>query len=90
MNNLTHTYYIDFVEVIIRHEKLCLICRELPSSCTLIFAVNRQEYFKKNKKVKKKKKKTQSLIKIFLILIKKRADTKVLRSLEYNSKVLRI
>ena len=74
MNNLTHTYYINFVEVIIRHEKLCLICRELPSSCTLIFAVNRQEYFKKNKKVKKKKK-TQSLIKIFLILIKKRADT---------------
>ena len=89
MNNLTHTYYIDFVEVIIRHEKLCLICRELPSSCTLIFAVNRQEYFKKNKKVKKNKK-TQSLIKIFLILIKKRADTKVLRFLEYNSKVLRI
>ena len=63
-NDLTHTYCINLVEVIIRHQKLLLTCRELPTVAFSyhvnirelwtsggVLAVNRYEYFMENKNI---------------------------------------
>ena len=34
-SDLAYTYYFSLFDAIIRHQKLRLICRELPSSCTV-------------------------------------------------------
>ena len=56
--SLTYTYYINLVEAIMKHQKLCLTCTESPSSSMVskslsnfrvIFVVNTKEWLMESK-----------------------------------------